>query len=369
MNGLVVNSPSPRRARGRHRRPRHRRTASFPPPAPDPRPAFSRSGLDSFLMRDSFSSRTTAFSSVCRSARMRLGVDGLDVGCRGDRPVDVHHVAVLERAPPGDRVCLTDVRQELVAQPLPHGRTTDDAGDVDEGDGGGEDLLGPEDLGEAVEPLVGQWHHADVGVDRRERVVRRQHAVLREGVEHGRLADVRETDDSDGECHEAESLPASPGHPVRRGAGSAGDRFAVLEVFRVLGVHGDLQHPSGVQSDVRAGIGKPFSSRLRRSRDGGRGRGRARRRHGRRGRRGTASRPPSRATARPVDGEEATAVTRRPSSSSISRSTQAAGDSPGSTTPPGSPTPSCSSARTGAPVPPGCAGGPARSCASSAAGC
>ncbi len=41
----------------------------------------------------------------------------------------------------------------------------------------------------------------DVGLDRGEGVVRREHLRLGEGVEERRLADVRETDDADGECH------------------------------------------------------------------------------------------------------------------------------------------------------------------------
>ena len=138
-------------------------------------------------------------------------MDRLDVACGDDLAVDVDDVAVLERAHDlADRVGLADVGEELVAQPLPLARTAHDAGDVDEGDRRRQDLLGPEDLRQHAEPLVGQRHDADVRVDRRERVVRREHGVLGQRVEQRRLADVGETDDSDGECHGAKSLVRLP---------------------------------------------------------------------------------------------------------------------------------------------------------------
>ena len=56
-----------------------------------------------------------------------------------------------------------------------------------------------------VEPGVRDADHADVRLDRGERVVGRQHVVLGQGVEQGRLADIRQTDDSDRERHVATS--------------------------------------------------------------------------------------------------------------------------------------------------------------------
>ena len=58
-----------------------------------------------------------------------------------------------------------------------------------------------EDLGELRQPLVGDADDADVGLDRRERVVRREDVVLGQSVEERRLARVGETDDADGESH------------------------------------------------------------------------------------------------------------------------------------------------------------------------
>ena len=132
----------------------------------------------------------------------QLGVDRLDVVGRVDAAVDVDDVLVVERADDlADRVGLADVREELVAQALALGRALDDAGDVDERHGRREDLLRAEDLGEHVQPRVRDPDDADVGLDRRERVVRREHVVLGQRVEQRGLADVGEADDPDGEAH------------------------------------------------------------------------------------------------------------------------------------------------------------------------
>lgn len=137
----------------------------------------------------------------------QLGVDRLDVVLRRDLAVDVHDVLVLEGPDDlADRVGLADVREELVAQALALRRAAHDARDVDEVDRRGEDLLGVEDLGEDGQARVGDADDADVGLDRGERVVGRQHVVLGQGVEQGRFADIRQTDDSDRERHVGDFL-------------------------------------------------------------------------------------------------------------------------------------------------------------------
>ncbi|CAM5640615.1 hypothetical protein SAURM35S_07392 [Streptomyces aurantiogriseus] len=136
----------------------------------------------------------------------QLGVDRLDVVLGRDLAVDVDDVLVLEGADDlADRVGLPDVRQELVAQALALARAAHDARDVDEVDGRREDPLRVEDLRQLGEAGVGDADHAHVGLDRGERVVGRQHVVLGQGVEQGRLADIRQTDDSDRERHVATS--------------------------------------------------------------------------------------------------------------------------------------------------------------------
>ena len=68
------------------------------------------------------------------------------------------------------------------------------------------------------EPLVRDPDHADVGLDRRERVVRREHVVLGQRVEEGRLARVGESDDADGESHGRGVYGRRATHPrIRRG--------------------------------------------------------------------------------------------------------------------------------------------------------
>ncbi len=136
----------------------------------------------------------------------QLGVDRLDVVLGRDLAVDVDDVLVLEGADDlADRVGLADVREELVAQALALGGAAHDAGDVDEVDGRREDALRGEDLGQLGQARVGDAHDAHVRLDRGERVVGRQHVVLGQGVEQGRLADIGQTDDSDRERHVATS--------------------------------------------------------------------------------------------------------------------------------------------------------------------
>jgi len=114
----------------------------------------------------------------------------------------VDHVAVREVArDQADRVCLADVGEELVPEALTHAGSAHDARDVDEGDGGGDDPLAAEDRGEPLEPGVAQGDDADVRLDRRERVVRREHGCPGQRVEEGGLADVGQPDDADGEGH------------------------------------------------------------------------------------------------------------------------------------------------------------------------
>ena len=132
----------------------------------------------------------------------QLGRDRGDVGGGVDLAVDVGDVLVAEDAGHlADRGGLADVGEELVAQALALRGAAHDAGDVDELDGGRQHLGRPEHLRELREPLVGDAHDAHVGLDRGERVVRREHVVLGQGVEERRLARVGESDDADGESH------------------------------------------------------------------------------------------------------------------------------------------------------------------------
>ncbi len=121
---------------------------------------------------------------------------------RVHRSRDVHDIRVVESAHDlRDRIRLSDVGEELVAEPLALRGALHDARDVDEAHRRGQDALTAEDLREDAEALVGQVHDAHVRLDRGERVVRREHRVLGERVEEGGLADVGQADDADGESH------------------------------------------------------------------------------------------------------------------------------------------------------------------------
>jgi hypothetical protein len=101
----------------------------------------------------------------------------------------------------GDRVRLPDVGEELVAESLSLAGAADDSRDVDERHDGRDDPLAVEDVGESLQPRIGEAHDPDVRLDRRERVVRRDDLAAGQRVEEGGLADVGETDDADGESH------------------------------------------------------------------------------------------------------------------------------------------------------------------------
>jgi hypothetical protein len=128
----------------------------------------------------------------------QLGVDRLHVGGGVDLSVHVDDVGIVEGPHDlRDRVRLTDIREELVAQPLAFRGTLHDSRDVHEGHGRRKDPLGGEDLGETLEPRVRQIHHTHVRLDGRERVVRRDDGAAGQCIEEGRLAHVGQPHDSD----------------------------------------------------------------------------------------------------------------------------------------------------------------------------
>ena len=82
----------------------------------------------------------------------QFGLDDFDVGDGVDLAGDVDHVGVFEAAHHvDDGVGFADVREELVAQALALAGAGHQAGDVDEFDGGRQDALGLDDLGQLVQ--------------------------------------------------------------------------------------------------------------------------------------------------------------------------------------------------------------------------
>ena len=147
--------------------------------------------------------RGDALLEAVEVGQHQLGLDGLDVGDRVDLALDMGDVRVLEAAHHmGDGVDLADIGQELVAEAFALGGAAHEAGDVHEGEAGRDDLRRAGDARELVEPRVRHRHVADIRLDGAERIVRRLRGRrLRQRVEEGGLADIRQADDAHLEAH------------------------------------------------------------------------------------------------------------------------------------------------------------------------
>ena len=150
----------------------------------------------------------------------QLRGDRVDVARRIDLAVDVRDVDVLEDAGDlADGVGLADVGEERVAHALALRGAPHDARDVHETHRRGQDALRVVQLRQHREPGIRHPDHTDVRLDRRERIVGRQHIIAGQRVEQSRLAGVRETDDSNGESHERRVYGTPPprtaaSHPI-----------------------------------------------------------------------------------------------------------------------------------------------------------
>ncbi len=132
----------------------------------------------------------------------QLRVDDLDVRKRIQAARHVHNVVVLETADDmGDGVCLANVRQELVAEPLPFRSTGHQPGDVHEFHGGGDNLLRLGNGGQLGQPRIRHLDDADIGVDRAERIILRGDFRTGQRVEQGRLAHVGQPHDAALKAH------------------------------------------------------------------------------------------------------------------------------------------------------------------------
>ena len=90
-----------------------------------------------------------------------------------------------------DRVRFADVREELVAEALTLRRPFHEPGNVHELHDRGNRALRTHDIGQRPESRIGHFHHADVGLDGAEWIVRSVGAGGRQRIEERRLADVR----------------------------------------------------------------------------------------------------------------------------------------------------------------------------------
>ena len=90
-------------------------------------------------------------------------------------------------------VHLADVGQELIAQSLALGRAAHQTGDIDKLDDGRGDLFGIIHLGQHIQPLVRNRHHAGIGLYRAKRIVGRLRSCLGNGIEQRAFADIRQS--------------------------------------------------------------------------------------------------------------------------------------------------------------------------------
>ena len=281
-----------------------RRTASCP----------RRSSSLGLLDRGDDRGRVLVEPRLLLQARQRL-LDGLQVG---EDQLGVDRLDVVLRARPrrrrarrsgregpddlADRVGLADVREELVAQALALATRRARCRRCRRSDTvAGSDLAAePKISASIVQARVGHADDADVGLDRGERVVRREHVVLGQGVEQGRLADVGQADDADGETHEVQGYGGSA-------PGFCPSRLAVVSRVWTL-AHGDRHcSSSACSSGARSGLARQPA---RAAPDSAAERAAAARAAGRRRRRGRPARGPrghGRAAAgRPGQGRDAT---------------------------------------------------------------
>ena len=135
--------------------------------------------------------------------QQQLGLHQLGVAQRVDIALDMGDVAILEAAQHlQHRVDLADRPQELVAQPFALGGTAHQPGNVLDLELRRHDLGRLADLRQRVQPRVRHRHPPDVRLDGAERVVGgRGGGRVGDGVEQGRLADIRQADDTAIEAH------------------------------------------------------------------------------------------------------------------------------------------------------------------------
>lgn len=86
--------------------------------------------------------------------------------------MNVNDVWVIENADDvTNGVTFANVREELVAKAFAFAGAFDEAGDVDEFDGGWNDFFGIYGFGKLFEAMVRYFNDADVGVDGAERII------------------------------------------------------------------------------------------------------------------------------------------------------------------------------------------------------
>ena len=109
-----------------------------------------------------------------------------------------------------DRIYVTDITKELVAQTLTLACPLHQTGDVDKSDCGRCDLLRPENLRQDLETSIGDRDDSGIGIDGCKRIVGDEDPGIGQCVEEGGLANIRQTDDSDGKTHRRDRVETAP---------------------------------------------------------------------------------------------------------------------------------------------------------------
>ena len=134
----------------------------------------------------------------------QLGFDRLGIRDRIDAAFHVGNVIVFEAAQHiGDGVAFADIGEELVAEPLAFGGAAHQPRDIDESQPRGDDRLRFPDGRDLVQAFVRHRHLADIRLDGAEGIVcRLRRRGLRERVEKGGFADIRQSNDTAFETHD-----------------------------------------------------------------------------------------------------------------------------------------------------------------------
>ena len=127
----------------------------------------------------------------------QFGVDRVDIAKRIDAPLDVDNVPAAKAAHDVQNgIHLANVGEELIAKPFAGACAANDAGDIDDSHLRRNDFFGGLEAIDHRQPLIRHAHHAHVGLDGGEGIVRRQRPRRRECVEERAFTDVGKTDDA-----------------------------------------------------------------------------------------------------------------------------------------------------------------------------
>ena len=134
----------------------------------------------------------------------QFGFNRLGIGHGVNAAFDMGDIAVFKAAQHmGNGVAFADIGQKLVAQALAFRCTPHQPRDVDKGHASRNNLLGPCNCRQFIQPCIGHSHFAHVGFNRAKRkVCRLRRCRSGQGVEKGGFSHIRQTHDTHFETHD-----------------------------------------------------------------------------------------------------------------------------------------------------------------------